>query len=128
MIHHIEIYVSDLMQSREFYDFFLTELNFTLYQDWAQGFSYRSQGFYLVFVQAEAPFLNNGYHRKNIGLNHLAFSLPTKEAIDAFRKKMLAKAVPELYAPAYPYAAGQDHYAFFCEDPNRIKLEVVWEK
>ncbi len=128
MIDHIEIYVRDLARSRHFYDFFLTELGFESYQNWSQGCSYRCQEFYLVFVQTEAAFLENDYHRKNIGLNHLAFSLPTKTDVDDLRHKLLSNGVTELYSSAYPYAGGPGHYAFFFEDPDRIKLEVVWKR
>jgi hypothetical protein len=30
-----------------------------------------------------------------------------------------------LYDELYPYATAPDYYALFCEDPDRIKLEVV---
>lgn len=41
MLHHIELYVSNLNQSRTFYDFLLPRLDYELYQDWEQGFSYK---------------------------------------------------------------------------------------
>jgi hypothetical protein len=30
-----------------------------------------------------------------------------------------------LFADRYPHAGGLSHYALFCEDPDRIKVEVV---
>ena len=37
MLHHVEIYVSDLETSRAFYDFLLTKLGYSLYQEWDKG-------------------------------------------------------------------------------------------
>lgn len=34
MLHHVEIYVSNLETSRAFYDFLLTKLGYSLYQEW----------------------------------------------------------------------------------------------
>lgn len=41
MLHHVEIYVSDLETSRAFYDFLLTKLGYSLYQEWDKGLSYK---------------------------------------------------------------------------------------
>lgn len=30
-----------------------------------------------------------------------------------------------LYESEYPFASGPDYYALYCEDPDRIKVEVV---
>ncbi|KHF36765.1 hypothetical protein CM49_01071 [Paenibacillus sp. P1XP2] len=73
MLHHVEINVSELGRSREFWEWFLTRLGYELYQDWDQGFSFKHGKTYLVFVQTEERFLDAPYHRKATGLNHLAF-------------------------------------------------------
>lgn len=51
MIHHIEIYVSNLNASRKFYRFLLEALGYELYQEWEEGFSYKRQETYLVDVE-----------------------------------------------------------------------------
>lgn len=43
MLHHVEIYVSNLETSRTFYDFLLTKLGYSLYQEWDKGLSYKKQ-------------------------------------------------------------------------------------
>ncbi len=50
MIHHIEIYVENLEESKKFYNLFLPLLGYELFQNWDQGFSYRYQETYIVFV------------------------------------------------------------------------------
>lgn len=51
MLHHVEIYVADLEESRLFWSGLLEELSYELYQTWNEGFSYKFADTYLVFVQ-----------------------------------------------------------------------------
>ncbi len=126
MLHHIEIYVKDLKKTKVFYDFLLSELGYRIYQEWDQGISYRFKDeYYLVFVQTEDAYLNHDYHRKHVGLNHLAFSINTREEVDELRARLLKNGVNELYKDDYPFAGGKDYFAFYFEDPDRIKLELV---
>lgn len=127
-MHHIEIYISNLEKTREFYSWLLSLLGFTLFQNWSQGFSYRKDGFYLVFVQVQEKYLPNGYNRCHIGLNHLAFSCEDKDKIDRIREQLILKGIPLLYDEQYPYAGGVNHYAVYFEDPDRIKLEIAFQE
>lgn len=128
MIHHIELYVSDLAKSRAFYEFLLPRLGYELYQDWSDGFSMKMAEQYIVFVQTPADFLEAGYHRCRIGLNHLAFHGGSRESIDQLRQDLLARGAKLLYDDRYPYAGGNNHYALYFEDPDGMKIEVVKEK
>lgn len=124
-MHHIEIYVSNIIKSREFYSWLLEDLGFALYQEWKEGFSYKKDKFYVVFVQTQKKYLSNGYNRCNIGLNHIAFSSPDSKEIDLLREKLLFKGVTLLYDEKYPHAGGNESYAVYFEDPDRIKLEIA---
>jgi len=123
-IHHIEINVSDLTVSRPFWSWLLNEFGYTLHQEWAQGFSYRLDETYLVFVQTEADYNQEPYHRKQTGLNHIAFHCPLDQ-LDDLHRKVLGRAIPMLYEDRYPYAGGPDAPAFYFEDPDRIKVEIA---
>lgn len=123
-MHHTEIYVSNLDKTKEFYSWILSILGFELFQEWKDGFSYKKDEFYIVFVQTKEKYLNNGYHRCNIGLNHLAFRCPTKNKIDQIRKNLIQNNIVLLYDDKYPYAGGVEHYAVYFEDPDRIKVEI----
>lgn len=125
MIHHIEIYVSNLNATRKFYSVLFSMLGYELYQEWDKGFSYRDEQAYIVFVQVEDKYVQNGYHRKNVGLNHLAFSVETSQKVDAIKNVLKQKGVVELYEDKYPFAGGEDYFAFYFEDPDRIKCEIV---
>ncbi|UTC62219.1 VOC family protein [Treponema sp. OMZ 787] len=124
-MHHIEIYVGNLKESRRFYTWLLERLGYVLFQDWNEGFSYKKDGFYLVFVQTRAKYIKNKYNRCNIGLNHIAFNCSSKQEVDAIRDELIKMRVTLLYDEKYPHAGGKEHYAVYFEDPDRIKLEVV---
>lgn len=124
-IHHVEIYCSDLNKSSEFWGWFLQELGYKQYQKWDQGISFKLADSYIVFVQAEAKYLDTKYHRCKPGLNHLAFHASSQKHIDQLTEKLKKKGVSILYPEKHPHAGGHESYSVFFEDPERIKVEVV---
>ena len=125
LIHHIEIYVSDLKNTVDFWSWFLEELGYSDFQKWEGGKSWRLGETYIVFVQAEERFLDVPYHRCRVGLNHLAFHAISREHVDDVTQKLRDKGITILYADKHPFAGGKDYYAVFFEDPDRIKVELV---
>ncbi len=127
-IHHIEIYVSDLKRSVAFWEWLLTvKFNYTIFQKWSSGISFKFENTYIVFVQTEANYLGNAYNRKNTGLNHLAFHCDSRDFVDNLTNELKERGINILYADRHPYAGGEDYYAVFFEDSDRIKVEVVFE-
>ncbi len=125
-IHHIEIYVSDLNRTILFWEWLLTEkFSYKVFQKWNSGISFIFEDTYIVFVQTEKKYLDNSYNRKNTGLNHLAFHCSSREFVDTLTKELKEKNIRILYAERHPFAGGEDYYAVFFEDPDRIKVEVV---
>lgn len=125
-LHHIELYVSNLADSKRFWGWLLTEqLGYTIFQDFGNGISYKLGDTYIVLVQTEEDYLSPPYHRKRTGLNHLAFHAESRTEVDALTEKLKAKGITILYTDKHPYAGGEDYYAVFFEDPDRIKVEVV---
>ncbi|MEK4563977.1 VOC family protein [Alkalihalobacillus sp. FSL R5-0424] len=125
MIHHIELYVSNVEESKVFWGWLLEDLGYTLYQEWDEGFSFKQDHSYIVFVQVEPRFIEEGYHRKRIGLNHLAFFGRSRVHIDELTNSLQERGTRLLYQNTHPYAGGDKHYAVYFEDPDRIKVEVV---
>lgn len=124
-LHHIEIYVKDLEISIEFWDWLLKELGYKEYQRWAKGISYIMDEAYIVFVQVEEKYLDIPYHRCGAGLNHLAFSGGGKGFVDEITMKLRQRGVTILYEDKHPYAGGENYYAVFFEDPDRMKVEIT---
>lgn len=124
-LHHVELYVHDLEQSKEFWGWLLGELGYGLCQQWNTGISWKHDGTEISLVQTLPDHVEPPYHRQHTGLNHLAFYGGSKERVDELRAKLIKRQVQLLYDDKYPHAGGINHYAIFFEDPNRIKVEVV---
>lgn len=127
-IGHIYLYTSNLDSSYEFYKKLLEYLDYKeiVREDW--GFAFFKDGTSFWFEQAPKDHLSEGYHRRRIGLNHIAFRVNSKEEVDKFHKEFLrSNGVATLYdsPKAFPeYEEG--YYAVYFEDPDRIKLEVAY--
>lgn len=124
-IHHIELNVSDLEGSIRFWGWILEELGYQPFQVWDEGRSWKKDETYLVFVQTKEHFIAEGYHRGRTGLNHLAFQANSRQQVDNLTKKLEEKGIEILYKDQHPFAGGEQHYAVFFEDPDRIKVEFV---
>lgn len=127
VISHIYLYVSDLEKSFDFYNKFLTFLGYenNFKEDW--GFAFKKGETSIWFEKAKPGHIEKGYHRKRIGLNHIAFKVGSKEDVDKFHEVFLKKeGIPSLYntPKAFPEYT-PEYYAVFFEDPDRIKLEVA---
>ncbi len=124
-LHHVELYVSDLNRSKDFWGWFLPLFGYREYQAWDRGVSYILDSTYIVFVQTESRFQDIPYHRCRTGLNHLAFHASSREEVDLITEILRSRGVTILYGDTHPHAGGADSYAVFFEDPDRIKVEVV---
>jgi catechol 2,3-dioxygenase-like lactoylglutathione lyase family enzyme len=124
-LHHVELYVSGLEHSLRFWRPFLTALGYVEYQRWDAGVSYRLGDMYIVFVQAGSDHVASGYHRQRVGLNHLAFHAASTAQVDELTAWVRAAGFVVLYADRHPHAGGPGTYALYCEDPDRIKVELV---
>ena len=125
LLHHIELYVSDLSRTVEFWGWLLEELGYTPFQKWESGQSWKLDVTYIVFVQTEDRFLDIPYHRCRVGLNHLAFYATSRQHIDILTDQLKERNTKILYTNTHPYAGGDSHYAVYFEDPDRIKVELV---
>lgn len=125
---HLTFYVSDMDTSYKLYKKLLEYLDYKeiVKQDW--GFAFTNGGIDLWFEGVDGKYKKDGYHRKRVGLNHLAFRVNSKENVDKFCKEFLEKnRINTLYGSpkAYP-EYDKDYYAAYFEDPDRIKLEVAY--
>jgi catechol 2,3-dioxygenase-like lactoylglutathione lyase family enzyme len=130
---HIEINVSDLKKSKEFYLKIFTPLNWTIVFncDDSVGFKGKDKT-HLFLVQTDTSFISNIFHRKHTGLNHIAFRVDSKQEVEEFSNFLKQNNIISLYTDgpkdyAQEYKMEQ-YYAVFFEDPDHIKLEVVFMK
>lgn len=124
--NHLDLNVADLVASKTFYGDFLGWLGYHPYQAWEGGYSWRKGDSYVTLVQASNEYLGPGYHRKRVGVNHLAFTAATPDEVDIFFREFLqGRSVPVLYGGPLEDPSGT--YAVFFEDPDRLKLELVYQ-
>ena len=76
-------------------------------------------------MQTEQKYLDEPYHRCRTGLNHLAFHADSKDQVDELTIELRSKGIKILYEEKHPNAGGNDYYAVFFEDPDRIKVEFI---
>ncbi|WP_104665292.1 VOC family protein [Ensifer adhaerens] len=127
MLHHIEIYVSNLDSSHAFWTSLLAQVGYEESGRWSDGFSLaHGDDAYLTFVEVSEKHASRDYHRCGVGLNHLAFRVKDRETVDRLRAYCRENRISCLYEDRYPFAnGGSDYYALFVEDPDRIKVEFV---
>ena len=124
-LSHIEISVLDYKKSIKFYDLILLSLGWEKLVSRTDHTTYTDGTLKLIICPVDEKHKENKFHRKNVGLNHLAFYAETKELVDDFYREILVKnKIPTLYREG---AKGDNqYYSLFFEDPDRIKLEVVY--
>ena len=127
-LYHLQLNVSSAKKSLPFYKDLFGYLGYTIIDESPDhiGVSNGTTDFWII--KTEKGHKKNVFHRKNTGINHLAFKVDSKEDVDRFCKEFLKKReIPLLYGTpkVFPeYKKG--YYAVFFEDPDRIKLEVVF--
>lgn len=121
---HIEINVGDYARSIRFYDLVLAPLGWERFVCTKSHTAYCDGAAVLVIGPVDEKFRGSGFHRKRMGLNHLAFSLATREAVDRYYAQTLrASGISTLYQEG---PSGDDaYYSVLFEDPDRMKIEVV---
>jgi glyoxylase I family protein len=128
LINHLDLTVTDLAVSCDFYDKVLGRLGYLRSSEyagvvpcWVLSRSGATLSIGLHEATASAP-----HDRYSAGLHHLAFHLSSREEVDSFHEFLLQERITVLDAPAeYDYTPG--YYAVFFCDPDGIKLELVYE-
>ena len=127
-IHHFQIQVSNIQKSATFYGELLGRLDFTKVFETEGMVEWQKEGTRIVVAQCPKRFLADGYHRRRVGLNHIAFRAPSRAAVDElYRNYLLPNKIPILYGGSKEWKDyDPGYYAVYFEDPDRIKLELVY--
>lgn len=128
-LYHIHLNVSNAKVSLPFYKDLFTYLEYKIIDQSPEhiGVSNGTTDFWII--ETENTYKTNKFHRKNTGINHLAFRLDSKEEVDRFANEFLKpKGISTLYdTPKVFPEYGGEYFAVFFEDPDRIKLEVMYK-
>ncbi len=127
-ITHTQINVSNFEISKKFYSEMFKVLGWEVLMEEETVIGWTNGDFSFWMGGTEQKFKGNKFHRKNTGLNHIAFKVDSKQEVDEFSNKFLSdkKQIVLYDSPKeYPeYTEG--YYAVYFEDPDRIKLEIVY--
>ena len=126
-LYHVQINVSDAGRSIPFYKALFAYLEYTAIMETRDllGVSNGTTDFWMIETPSERRV--TPFHRKNTGLNHVAFGAGRREDVDRFVEEFLKpRGIAPLYdSPRdYPeYRTG--YYGVFFEDPDRLKIEFA---
>ncbi len=97
-VHHFQIQVSNFQKSTTFYGELLGRLGFSKVFETEGTVEWQKEGTRIIVAQSPKRFLADGYHRKRVGLNHIAFRAPTRAAVDElYHNYLVPKKIPTLY-------------------------------
>ena len=124
VLHHVELWVPDLVRAAAEWGWLLSELGYSAFQDWPLGRSWRLGDTYLVVEQSPAMTAHE-HDRCRPGLNHLAFHAGPRERVDALARAASEHGWTPLFAADYPYAGGPEHYAAYLASTDGFEVELV---
>lgn len=129
MIHHIDLTVTDLEQSRAFYDHLLSYIGYSRAADHPDGTDWNWQGdgpFHSIgVIRARGKHAARVHDRYSAGLHHLAWAADSRDDVDRLYAELIERNVAIIDAPADYPRYGAVYYALFFADPDELKLEFV---
>jgi catechol 2,3-dioxygenase-like lactoylglutathione lyase family enzyme len=94
VLGHLGVNVPDLRAAKRYYDAAMPLLGFTQFLDAADEFAYcpagGKPGTYVFFYPAVETADHHPYSRHRVGLQHLAFMMPSRSAVDAVHRHVVA--------------------------------------
>ena len=123
MIAHVSIGVSNIDNSKRFYDAALEPLGYKCLRAARSllGYGYGRDSIALWVVQAERPVPAD----EKSGL-HFCFAAPDTAAVDAFHSAAMASGGHDNGAPGLRPIYGPDYYAAFIIDPDGYRIETYY--
>ena len=120
MLHHVSFGVRDLKRSGAFYDAALGALGFrrVFENETAIGYGWvDNQDKFCLKLWSDAAAPGAGFH--------LAFSAPSRAAVDSFHQAALRVGGQDNGAPGLRPHYGPHYYAAFLVDPDGYRIEAV---
>jgi catechol 2,3-dioxygenase-like lactoylglutathione lyase family enzyme len=126
VIGHLGLNVADLETARRYYGALLPVLGYEPFLDAPDQFAYKPEGdrrgAYLFFYPAVEP---GDVSRHRPGLQHLAFIVPTRSAVDAALARAVELGSTVVHRPRRWSEYPPPYYAAFWTDPSGFYLEAV---
>jgi catechol 2,3-dioxygenase-like lactoylglutathione lyase family enzyme len=122
LLHHVELWVSDLTRAERSWGWLLTRLGAEPFQSWEHGRSWRHGDVYVV-VERSPALVGDRHERRAPGLNHLAFHVD--EDLDTLVADAEQHGWRLLFPDRHPFAGGPEHRAAYLEDEDGFEVELV---
>jgi catechol 2,3-dioxygenase-like lactoylglutathione lyase family enzyme len=129
-VDHLDLVVTDLERSLDFYNGLLEPLGFSRNSEIAGERGERvvyiggTGGASVSLRAAQSDAHPTPYDRYAVGIHHLCFAAPGREDVDE-RFAWLRDRGAEIESEPREYDYTPGYYAVFFYDPDRIKLEIV---
>ena len=129
-VHHIDLNVTDLEASKRVYGPVLEFLGYRQVKD-SSGCEWdlpagEGRGASIGLRPCDPALAGHVHRRYAPGLHHLAWRADSRDDVDRLHALLVERGIKVLDAPAhYPEYSG-DYYAVFFEDPDGMKLELVY--
>ncbi|WP_405059067.1 VOC family protein [Kribbella sp. NBC_01505] len=126
MISHVELNVSNLQRSVSFYQTALAPLGFVA-ADSSEEYARLSncRDAVIVLCPVSAAYEDRGYHRRGIGLGHLALAVAGRQLVDDMAARLDALGIDLLGDGLVELGYRRGYYTLAFEDPDRIMIEIV---
>jgi catechol 2,3-dioxygenase-like lactoylglutathione lyase family enzyme len=125
---HIALNVADLPRSIHFYEQVLAPLGFKLADSEDKQYARftNNQDAVVVLSQVEAVHCDRPFHRKAIGLSHLALAVETHDQVDEMARHLEHLGVRLLGQGKVDSDYRRGYHTIAFEDPDRIMIEIVF--
>ncbi|WP_426978126.1 VOC family protein [Pseudarthrobacter sp. O4] len=123
-LHHVELWVPDLVRAKAEWGWILTSLGYETFQTWSHGISWRRGQTYIVVE--ESPDLSSREHQRTApGLNHLAFHAGSRQRVESLAGESPKHGWNPLFPETFPNAGGPGHYAAYLVNSDGFEIELV---
>ena len=124
---HIQLNVSDLETSIEFYLMVLSPLGFKVADKEEGEYARLTNGknFVIILCPTGKKYLEYKYHRKAVGLSHFAISVSSNKIVDEMEKHLLSLKIKPLGEGKIELGYRRGYYCILFECPDRIMIEIV---
>ena len=122
-LHHLDLWVDDVAVAEGEWGWLLG------WCDWQReegALSWVHPDGTYVFME-HSPDQHGSHDRLRPGVNHLALTVESRDALDRMRAESTEHGWHELFADRYPHAGGEQHVALYLESSEGVEVEVVHE-
>ncbi len=124
-IEHVAVYVSDLEKTREFFETYFDGKSGERYHNKNTGF----MSYFMTFtdgarleIMTKPDRYTEDRDENRLGFVHLAFSVGSKERVDAFTEKLRDNGYETVSGPR---TTGDGYYESCILGPDRIQIEIT---